>query len=508
MRIAFRCDAAAAMGIGHLMRCLTLGDALRERGHETLFLLSPQSAPRASLADKRGHPVRILDLDGAPAATPEGGDPPMAHWLPWGWRRDAEAARASLPDGVDWIVVDHYGLDARWHQAMRPTARSILAIDDTADRPQDCDVLLDHNIGNLDSDRYVGLVPGSAIRLLGPRHALLRPAFAAARSVSRPRTTPERINILLSAHGSAGLARSMVEALCDERWRSFEVDVIADPGAPDYDRLAAAAAERPRSRLHDGAADIAALFAAAGVGIGAAGGAALERCCVGLPSVLAVLAPNQRPGALALARLGAAAVVEDEDATAVIAQLGGLVDDGERRERMARRGMALVDGLGAGRVADVLAGRRSAIALRTAVAADAPELLRWRNDPVTRENSLSGAPVDPATHAAWFAAVLGDPDRHLLIATSPNAPAGSVRFDRRGPAAVVSLMVSPEVRGRGLGSEVLAEGELRALARWPAIERFEALVKPRNAASIRLFEKAGYLPVSSAGDALLYARQV
>jgi len=47
----------------------------------------------------------------------------------------------------DWLVADHYALDHRWEAALAPYYRKLLVIDDLADRPHRCDILLDQNSG-------------------------------------------------------------------------------------------------------------------------------------------------------------------------------------------------------------------------------------------------------------------------------------------------------------------------------------------------------------------------
>jgi spore coat polysaccharide biosynthesis predicted glycosyltransferase SpsG len=91
------------------------------------------------------------------------------------------------------------------------------------------------------------------------------------------------------------------------------------------------------------------------VGVGAAGSSVWERCVLGLPSAIVVLAENQRPAATALAERGAAMVVEAEAANFDMAFDRAVMklmhDDGVRRD-LARASAEVCDGKGAERVAE------------------------------------------------------------------------------------------------------------------------------------------------------------
>jgi RimJ/RimL family protein N-acetyltransferase len=129
-----------------------------------------------------------------------------------------------------------------------------------------------------------------------------------------------------------------------------------------------------------------------------------------------------------------------------------------------------------------------------ATEADSALLLAWRNDSQTRAWSRTTDPVSPADHETWLTRVLADPDRRLLVAELDGKPVGTVRFDRDGGAWEVSITVAPEARGRRLAVPILLAAE-RALA--PATVR--ANVHRDNAASLALFERAGYRPESGGG---------
>jgi len=135
---------------------------------------------------------------------------------------------------------------------------------------------------------------------------------------------------------------------------------------------------------------------------------------------------------------------------------------------------------------------------REATEADAGLLLGWRNDPRTRRSSRSTAVVALDEHLAWLRGVLADPERLLLVVEHEEAPVGTVRFDRRdGDGWEVSITLAPESRGRGLSGAVLAAGE-RVAADRLGVRTVFAAVHQDNAASGKLFEKAGYAEAAPA----------
>ena len=189
----FRCDAGPAIGGGHVMRCLTLADALAARGWTCRFAVGPMTA------DLVPDVVRY-----APISVPDSPD------------REAGTIAASI-GACDLLIVDHYGRDAVFEKASRSFARSILTIDDLADRAHDCDILVDQTLGRREAD-YRSIVPERCRLLLGTAYALLRPQFCAAREHAlrrRHESEPaRRVLISFGASNSNGLAATAISSLC------------------------------------------------------------------------------------------------------------------------------------------------------------------------------------------------------------------------------------------------------------------------------------------------------
>jgi UDP-2,4-diacetamido-2,4,6-trideoxy-beta-L-altropyranose hydrolase len=314
MHIAFRTDASLQIGTGHAMRCLTLADALRERGAQSTFICRPHAGHLLDLIQQRGHTTKVLTPADAAFTAPA--DPTYAKWLGTDWASDAAQTQQALGDQVvDWLVVDHYALDRRWEQAIRPHTRSIMSIDDLADRPHDCDLLLDQNLGRQAKD-YGGLLSRHTQTLIGPAYALLRPEFAQWRQRSlQRRAQPQLKNLLITVGGvdEANATGQVLDALTRcELPTDLRITVVMGPIAPWLAQVQAQAASMPRpTQVRAGVSNMAQLMAESDLCIGAAGGSAWERCALGLPTLVLILAANQHSGAMALQSHGAVWVAAD-----------------------------------------------------------------------------------------------------------------------------------------------------------------------------------------------------
>jgi len=315
------------VGGGHVMRSLTLSQALTAQGATCVFVGPP------ALAD-------VLD-----AFAPD--TPRIAA---------EDLAAAAVREAFDAIVFDHYGLSEPDHRAMAQ-GRPVLVIDDLADRPLGADLVLDSGPARRPAD-YMGLTPDTARLLLGPTYAPVRPEFAVLREPALAwRGEPvQRILVSLGLTDVGGVTARVVDLL-RQRVQDVGLDVVLGGQAPSLPGLAKIARRDPRVLLHVDTPHMARLTAEADLGVGAAGSTTWERCVLGLPSLMVVLADNQRGAARAIAELEAALVVDlaaPDFEVAFDRALIRLLRDAELRRRLAAASAAVCDGLGAGRTAEAL----------------------------------------------------------------------------------------------------------------------------------------------------------
>lgn len=331
----FRFDASPAIGGGHAVRSLALAKAMTSAGWDCRLAVSrTTTATIPALADADMPLIPLPDSGFAEPCT----------------------LTAAAPDGVDLLILDHYQCGRSYEERCRGWARHIAVIDDLPSRQHDCDILTDPTLGR-ETVAYRPLVPSRARILVGSKFAILRPAFAEARQAAlerRQRLGPvERILVSFGMADPDNLAGRALIAIAESGIKAA-VDVVLGASAPHRAKVEAAHRALPGGgAIHAYVEDMAGLMAQADLAIGAAGSSTWERCCLGLPTFMFVLADNQRDIALALERHGAAenlGTPEDSAFERLANRIAALARQADARARMSHAAAAICDGKGAQRL--------------------------------------------------------------------------------------------------------------------------------------------------------------
>lgn len=522
MRVAFRVDASLFIGSGHVMRCLALAEALGEEGAACHFLCREHPGHLNDLIAARGYPVHLLSSEESGAAkaaaeqaqrvtADEGGhNPRHADWLGATQEIDArqslEKLRALEPD---WLIVDHYALDAQWESQVRDAVPGmrLMVIDDLADRPHQADVLLDQNLGRKPED-YRDLVPGHCRRLIGPRYALLRPEFAEWRDWSlerRRRGGPlKRLLVSLGGVDKDNVTGQVLDALSGiDLPEGLEITVVMGASAPWLENVRDRARQMPcPAEVVVNVTDMARHMAEADLAIGAAGSTAWERCCLGLTTIVLVLAENQQLIAHALHVEGAAHALPANDPIGELVNQWNVITQQDHLDRLSRRAASLVDGLGGDRVRGVLiepsCRTRQRMAeqqtrLRPLEEADLETVREWRNHVEVRSYMYTRHEIGEAEHRAWFERVCRDDSRHALIFELEEQPVGFVQFsvvDTRAGRADWGFYLAPSAP-RGSGAK-LGECALTYAFDHLLLHKICGEALAFNERSIRFHERLGF----------------
>lgn len=491
MRVAIRVDASADIGTGHVKRCLSLAEALASIGAEVRFICRDHGLSYESMFAGRPEPLVLL-APPAPGWTRTDGDPAHAGWAGLTAEADAAETVAVLENWVpDWIVLDHYGFDRRWHDTVRDALGCKLAqIDDLGDRPLAVDLLVDHNPAPDHRAKYAASGPMLGRLLGGPRYALLAPAY---RDLAVPETAQSvrSIGIFL---GGVDLDNRTPGVLAACRAAGFDgpVAIVSTSANPHLAALESAIAVDGNAILLTDLPDLVSFFLAHDIQIGAGGGATWERCRAGAAAIVLSTAGNQRIVVDGLIAAEAAVGLYAGEVGALPDAIRRLLGDRALRARLSANAAQLVDGRGCERVALAMAAER--IAVRPATMSDAQKILVWRNHPETRAMSIDSSEIDLHSHLAWFERSLAmQGDRRIFIGTIGVVDVGVVRFDRSDAGEwTVSIFLDPGLPGLGLGTRLLRAGEEAMLAAAGPQIRFHAETLPGNLASRTMFLSCGY----------------
>ena len=307
MKIAFRTDASLIIGTGHLVRCLALADAFKSLGDECYFFCKELPVNLFELINQHGHQIRKLSFAPKNNNTLDINLSEHPNFLTPEFQKDASETIHLCEEVIfDWFVVDHYLIDICWEDKIRKCYKKLLVIDDLANRNHSCNVLLDQNLGRRKMD-YKHLVPRKCEILVGPNFSLLRSQFSNLRSYSLKRRIKNKyrldhIFVFMGGVDQSNLTGKVISSLNKINFIKLKITVILGKNSPFNSEI------KKISKLSNHMIDImididnmAEIMAEADLSIGSLGTVSWERCCLGLPAIGLIAAPNQSFNASMLA---------------------------------------------------------------------------------------------------------------------------------------------------------------------------------------------------------------
>ncbi|WP_434511447.1 UDP-2,4-diacetamido-2,4,6-trideoxy-beta-L-altropyranose hydrolase [Desulfitobacterium sp. AusDCA] len=357
MLIVIRADASQLIGSGHIMRCLTLAEQLKAKGADIYFICRDFPGNLTEDIKSKGYNVKLLQ----PIKNSKLNYNREEKWLGTSTSVDVEETASVLRNfqkPIDWLIVDHYGIDNYWESSIRNWTKKIMVIDDLANRSHDCELLLDQNLFDHPDSRYSHLTSKGCKMLLGPHYALLRAEFSKARLSSPQRDG--RIQRVVIFYGGSDLSNETLKTLYALEKLPLNVDIIVGRINPNIKEIEEFVTKHEHMRLFCNVENMAQLMANADLAIGASGSTAWERCCLGLPMILITIAENQEDIARNLEK-NQCAIYLGKNTEVSCSEVSKVVRDlmltPPRVERLGLNAGKLVDGYGADRVSNIILGR-------------------------------------------------------------------------------------------------------------------------------------------------------
>jgi len=325
IKIAARFDATSSLGGGHGLRCLTLLNAFHEAGisRETTLLVNPEASDIINDFNIHQFDQTII-------------------------KNDRQIAASARP--VDVLIVDHYQLDQQFERAARAWAKCIFVIDDLENRPHDCDFLLDQTLGRT-AQIYQTLTPPDCTLLLGPKWCLVRPEFSNLRPRSlAQRQTAKPIQTVMISTGltdpvnATGLYLNALEKMNFKG----QCHIVLGRHAPFYQKVKQSLHSYAYNcTLHENVTHMAELMCNMDFVLGAAGTSSWERCVLGLPSSVLILADNQTDICENLGKSGVAinlGTFAAAHATGIANTLSPYFSNPEKHQQLSQKAAMVCDG--------------------------------------------------------------------------------------------------------------------------------------------------------------------
>ena len=245
--VIFRVDASTSIGLGHLSRCLVLANHLYNHGLNSSFICQSDPCLSALFSENL---FCLFEIEQKPLAPRDSNYKAVSvEQQLEDSNNSADLLRQNNILSPSLVIVDHYGFDIAWERNFLDklnlgTLPKLIVLDDYANRPHICDVLIDHVLGHTRSD-YIALVPPKCIFLGAPKNIILRPEFASSvNKVSR------RSGDCIHSHHSFSIFLAMgldpflrlfkvIESLSlfDQEYQCISIDLMVSSATPHLDQI-------------------------------------------------------------------------------------------------------------------------------------------------------------------------------------------------------------------------------------------------------------------------------
>ncbi len=362
--IGIRADGGAAIGMGHLMRCLSIAAALKDRQAQVVFLTS--NADSAVFIREKGYACRLLgqDCKGLQKFPTEGQSVESQTEETWekaeqnlDMQGEVEETLGIIKElHMKLLVVDSYRITETYLESLRPAVK-LIYIDDLGTMKLPVDGLINYNIYG-DTLPYKAAYSAETLLLLGSRYAPVKKQFTEVPYEVRNQAR----NILITMGGSdfLNIAGTLADTLLRTLPENTLFTLVCGRFSPHLEEVRALAEKEPRIMVLTDVQDMWNVMQRADLAIAAAGSTMYELCTIGVPTVCCYYVENQRRMAEFFGQH--TAVINGGDFSKEPEQVLERIEDGtadllsdfNKRTQLSHEMRHIADGLGAYRIAEKL----------------------------------------------------------------------------------------------------------------------------------------------------------
>lgn len=346
MNFYFRADGNARIGMGHIMRCMTIAAELSKKmtdDDRLCFLCADKDS--SDIVTGRGFEAVTLGTD---YKDMESELPAIKNLLSGGKTDDTVT------------LVDSYEVTDEYLKKLAEYSR-VYYMDDMQDRRYPVDGVINYN-GYADKEYYKETYASTGTACyIGNRFVPIREEF-----LNRDYKVKKEVsNVLITTGGGdiQNIAGEITEELIRvSKGKDVTYHIIAGHFNPNMDALEAMAKENSNIVIHEHVDNMAELMCSCDLAVSAGGSTMYELCAIGLPFICFSYAENQEQNA---DYMDSKAIADDagayhKKARLTIENIGRIfkqyTDHYDIRLHHSNMGKEIVDGKGAGRIARVLSG--------------------------------------------------------------------------------------------------------------------------------------------------------
>lgn len=462
MRAVVLTEGGKDIGFGHIGRCLSLAQALEERGVSLRFIVRGDSSVEGILKNRE---YELFD------------------WL-------KEKVFEYIDDSTI-VIVDSYFGDSDFYRRLSGHCGIIVYIDDSRRRDFPRGIVVNPAAGvkKTSYPKQDGLT-----YLLGSDYALLRKEFWQVPS----KTIGQDIQkVMLTFGGSDGVnLSSAILKFFAEKFPSWSKSVVIGSSFRSFEQIQEIKDEKTDLIIHPDANQMRNIMLDCDIAISGGGQTLYELARIGTPAIGICVADNQIQNLEGLAKQGTLEYIGWYNHPSFIQKLEqaiGCLEDINRRKTSSEASRKMIDGQGARRVSREVLSQfyKKVINIRRASVQDMNDVFSLSNDPLVRLNSFHPEVISWDTHQEWFQRKLKSNTTFFFVAYTEGIFCGQVRFETEKEEALIGISLKPFLRGLGLGSYIINEA-IRLIEDCNSIKRVKALIKGDNTASIKAFQKAGF----------------
>ena len=314
-----RADASSSIGVGHVMRSLSLGEALLDEGFG-VELISCELAPDLqSLTTKYG--INVVELPCAP--------------------RSNQDAQFVLQRNAAMVVVDGYEFSREFFAVLEESDMPFAVIDDNAEtNAQSPNAIINQN-PHASAEMY-SQMQGNPELLLGLQFAMVRKEVRDV-AAQHLQTREGEVFVAMGGADFLGLTAQIVEALAETGLHVRVAVGHANNRRTEVQQLADRYSNVILIEQHEYVSSL----ASAHVAVLAAGSSLWEACAVGTPSIGLVVADNQQAAAHAAAKLGFTRIIDCRvlfNVDAVLREVEACILGGTAAMRASAVSVGIADG--------------------------------------------------------------------------------------------------------------------------------------------------------------------